>query len=94
MSRTNHGTDPVAQSRLSETLDFCAQAWNNAESEEKVKVIQKLEINGSSSVAGGQFSREEFETLRHIQARKAMYTESAFGLDCFYTGVIDGLRAV
>ncbi|EPS29158.1 hypothetical protein PDE_04107 [Penicillium oxalicum 114-2] len=91
---TDIGGSVISQSRLTETLDFCSQAWNNAEPKEKVKVLQKLESNGSSSVEVGQFSREEFETLRHIQARKAMCTESTFGLDCFHTDVINGLRPI
>jgi hypothetical protein len=84
----------VSQSHLMQTLDFCAQAWNNVDPEEKAKVMQKLGDSSPSSVKGMDFSNEELDTFHHIQARKAMCTESTFGLDCFHTDVIEGLKPV
>jgi hypothetical protein len=77
-----------------QTLDFCAQAWNNADPEEKAKFMQKLGASSLSSMKRDHLSMEELETFHHIQARKAMGTESTFGLDCFHTDVIEGLKPV
>jgi hypothetical protein len=88
------GASGVSESHLKETLDFCAKGWNNAEPEEKAKLMQKLGSSSPSSVESNRFSGEELETLHHIQARKAMCTESTFELDCFHTDVIEGLKPV
>ncbi|GFG19494.1 tryptophan 2-halogenase [Aspergillus udagawae] len=88
------GASGVSQSHLKETLDFCAQAWNHAEPEEMAKFKQKLGSSSPSSVESNRFSREELKILHHLQARKAMCTESTLGLDCFHTDVIEGLKPV
>jgi hypothetical protein len=76
-------------------MDFCAQTWNKTQPEEKAKLMKKnLGNKDRSSTERTQLSMEELDTLHHIEARKAMGTESTLGLDCFYTDVIDRLRAV
>ena len=92
----------LSQDELTQTLNFCAAAFDQTQPEERESALQKLTSMGENITDGHlknnvniykeNFSQEELRVISHIRARRVMDTKSTFSLDNFSTDVIDGMR--
>lgn len=91
----------LTQNELSETIDFCLNAFRPTAPEERDAVLKKLEAQESeakkeadaeikSQINPEGLSPQETQILKSIRARQMLRTEDVINIDSFGTDAIDG----
>ena len=95
----------VPQAELSETIRFCANAWDGTKPDARASILEKIRraidsISGPPSEEDHQakieamksnLSEEEKRVLDYVRARQLLRTEDSMHIENFSTDVIDGL---
>ena len=97
----------VSQNELSETIAFCANAWDGVHPGQRAAILQKIQraVDDSASkdssddrnpeaileVVQQALSEEEVRVMKYIRARQLLRTEDTMHIEYFSTDVIDGL---
>lgn len=82
----------LTQSEVTNTVDFCLNAFDQTKPEDTERVMKKLEtLNGEAKKEDlEKFTEDELKILNHIRARQMLRMEDTFNVDNFAKDAIDG----
>lgn len=91
----------LTQDELSKTIDFCLNAFQHHDSDQRDAMIKKLQAHENEAKMQGNvqakaeldpdsLSPEEMQVLKTIRARQMLRTEDVINIDSFGTDTIDG----
>ena len=98
---------PITQTELSQTIDFCSNAFDGVKPQAQTAVLQKMQsvVNAAPPSSGPQdptlqarlealkesLSGEEQRAVDFVRARQVLRTEDTMQIGHFSTDVINGL---
>ncbi|KAK3201631.1 hypothetical protein GRF29_164g15576 [Pseudopithomyces chartarum] len=81
----------LTQSEVTNTVNFCLNAFDQTAPEDADRVMKKLEsLEGDAKVNLEKFDAEELKILNHIRARQMLRIEDQFHVDNFAKDAIAG----